>query len=137
MATDEEKARWRTDPDAAYAEAERRIEAGRLVSDADPAIELAVPAEAVYLGARRLEIDETFDAELHVFAEVDAHDLIERFYWIQFESHLPGAPGRYDDRESNPETILLDGVEIADPQVVTKSWPGYWEALDAIPSRLT
>lgn len=31
--------------------------------------------------------------------------------------------------------LVVDGVEIADPQVVTKSWPGYWEALDLIPAR--
>lgn len=31
--------------------------------------------------------------------------------------------------------LVVDGVEVADPQVVTKSWPGYWDALDQIPSR--
>jgi len=32
--------------------------------------------------------------------------------------------------------LVVDGVEIADPAVVSKSWPEYWDALDAIPSRL-
>lgn len=31
--------------------------------------------------------------------------------------------------------LVVDGVEISDPQVVTKSWPGYWDALDQIPAR--
>ena len=31
--------------------------------------------------------------------------------------------------------LVVDGVEIADPDVVSKSWPGYWETLDAIPAR--
>jgi 3-phosphoshikimate 1-carboxyvinyltransferase len=31
--------------------------------------------------------------------------------------------------------LAVDGVEIADPDVVTKSWPGFWDALDAIPAR--
>jgi 3-phosphoshikimate 1-carboxyvinyltransferase len=31
--------------------------------------------------------------------------------------------------------LVVDGVEIADPDVVSKSWPGYWDALDAIPAR--
>lgn len=92
---------------------ERRIEAGRLVSESDPSIELEVPEDAAYLGAKRIVIDDTFDAELHVFAEVDDYDLIQRFYWIQFESYLPSAPGgHYDYRESNPETILFDGIEM-------------------------
>lgn len=33
--------------------------------------------------------------------------------------------------------LVVDGLEIADPQVVTKSWPGYWDALDEIPARTT
>lgn len=31
--------------------------------------------------------------------------------------------------------LVVDGVEIEDPDVVSKSWPGYWDALAAIPSR--
>jgi hypothetical protein len=91
---------------------ERRVEESRVVSDADPAIEVRVPEGAIYLGARRILIDERFDAELHVFAEVDAFGMIERFYWIQFEEYLPDAPGRYDYRQSNPETVSIDGVEM-------------------------
>lgn len=30
--------------------------------------------------------------------------------------------------------LVVDGVEVADPHVVTKSWPGYWDALDRIPA---
>ncbi|MGB3733550.1 MAG: 3-phosphoshikimate 1-carboxyvinyltransferase [Ilumatobacter sp.] len=33
--------------------------------------------------------------------------------------------------------LVVDGLEIADPQVVTKSWPGFWDALDEIPARNT
>jgi 3-phosphoshikimate 1-carboxyvinyltransferase len=31
--------------------------------------------------------------------------------------------------------LVVDGIEIADPGVVSKSWPGYWEALASIPAR--
>lgn len=31
--------------------------------------------------------------------------------------------------------LVVSGLEVADPHVVSKSWPGYWEALDAIPAR--
>ncbi|WP_040492977.1 3-phosphoshikimate 1-carboxyvinyltransferase [Ilumatobacter nonamiensis] len=31
--------------------------------------------------------------------------------------------------------LVVSGLEIADPEVVTKSWPTYWDALDAIPAR--
>jgi 3-phosphoshikimate 1-carboxyvinyltransferase len=32
--------------------------------------------------------------------------------------------------------LAVDGIEVADPDVVSKSWPTYWDALEAIPSRL-
>ncbi len=31
--------------------------------------------------------------------------------------------------------LVVDGIEVVDPGVVSKSWPGYWEALDSIPAR--
>ena len=30
--------------------------------------------------------------------------------------------------------LLVDGLEVADPDVVSKSWPEYWQTLDAIPA---
>jgi len=32
--------------------------------------------------------------------------------------------------------LVVDGIEIVDPAVVSKSWPSYWDALAAIPARL-
>jgi 3-phosphoshikimate 1-carboxyvinyltransferase len=32
--------------------------------------------------------------------------------------------------------LVVDGIEIVEPSVVSKSWPSYWDALAAIPSRL-
>ena len=31
--------------------------------------------------------------------------------------------------------LVVDGVEVADPAVVSKSWPEYWEMLDQLPAR--
>jgi 3-phosphoshikimate 1-carboxyvinyltransferase len=33
--------------------------------------------------------------------------------------------------------LVVDGIEITDPAVVSKSWPSYWDALAAIPAHLT
>jgi 3-phosphoshikimate 1-carboxyvinyltransferase len=33
--------------------------------------------------------------------------------------------------------LVVDGIEIDDPAVVSKSWPSYWDALAAIPAHLT
>ena len=88
---------------------ERVVEGNRVVG-ADMAV--AVPEGAAYLGARRIRIGGAYDAEIHAFAEADPFGLIERFYWVQFEAHLPETPGRYDYATSNPETVTLDGVEL-------------------------
>lgn len=32
--------------------------------------------------------------------------------------------------------LVVDGIEVVEPSVVSKSWPSYWDALAAIPSRL-
>lgn len=31
--------------------------------------------------------------------------------------------------------LAVDGIEVLEPDVVSKSWPAYWHALDAIPTR--
>jgi 3-phosphoshikimate 1-carboxyvinyltransferase len=31
--------------------------------------------------------------------------------------------------------LVVDGIEVVDPAVVSKSWPSYWDALAAIPAR--
>jgi len=31
--------------------------------------------------------------------------------------------------------LVVDGIEVNDPGVVSKSWPGFWDSLDAIPAR--
>jgi 3-phosphoshikimate 1-carboxyvinyltransferase len=31
--------------------------------------------------------------------------------------------------------LVVDGIEVADPKVVTKSWPTFWEVLESIPAR--
>ncbi len=33
--------------------------------------------------------------------------------------------------------LVVDGIEIVDPSVVSKSWPSYWDALAAIPAHRT
>ena len=32
--------------------------------------------------------------------------------------------------------LAVDGIVVADPEVVSKSWPGYWDMLGALPAHL-
>lgn len=58
-----------------------------------------------YAGAQRFILRGVADAEQHAFAAVAATGAIERFYWFQFESLLPGAKGSYDYSKDTPLTI--------------------------------
>ena len=31
--------------------------------------------------------------------------------------------------------LVVDGIEVADPDVVSKSWPAFWDVLESIPAR--
>ncbi|MET0910675.1 MAG: 3-phosphoshikimate 1-carboxyvinyltransferase, partial [Ilumatobacteraceae bacterium] len=31
--------------------------------------------------------------------------------------------------------LVVDGIEVADPDVVSKSWPTFWDVLESIPAR--
>ena len=56
-----------------------------------------------YLGGQRFILQNTADAEQHVFADVDSAGLIRRMYWIQFEEMLPDRSGTYD---YSPDSLM-------------------------------
>lgn len=87
----------------------RQADGASLVSLEDPAVRIALPETAVHIGAVRWPLYDVVDAELHVFVEADAHGLVQRFWWVQFESYFPDNEHRYDYPQSNPETVELDG----------------------------
>jgi hypothetical protein len=57
---------------------------------------ISVQRDFRYAGGQRFILKGVADAEQHAFAAVDTRGVIERFYWFQFESLLPGATGAYD-----------------------------------------
>lgn len=72
---------------------ERTVTGNVVVSQHDPAVRIALPKQAVYLGAERFVLYGVADCEIHVFVEADAQRVVKRLYWIQFEGYLPSTPG--------------------------------------------
>ncbi|WP_263416982.1 hypothetical protein [Terriglobus albidus] len=72
---------------------ERTVIGNVVVSQHDPAVRIALPKEAVYLGAERFVLHSIADCEIHIFVEADAQRVVKRLYWIQFEGYLPSTPG--------------------------------------------
>lgn len=83
----------------------RTVTGTTIVSAHDPAIRIALPGNAVYVGAVRWPLYKVADAELHAFVEADPSGLVHRFYWIQFEALLPASKGKYNYGESAPGTL--------------------------------
>ena len=106
----------------------RTVDGAQLVSLADPAMRIAVPEAATYIGAFRWPLYGATDAEMHVFVEADEYGLVERFYWIQFESIMDSHPdAAYDYPESNPQTVEMDGHTVhVLPGIMTAEVP--WTA---------
>jgi hypothetical protein len=68
---------------------ERIVQGTTITSLRDPAVTIRLPSGVQYLGADRWDLYGICDAELHVFVEADAHQRVQRLYWVQFESYLP------------------------------------------------
>jgi hypothetical protein len=84
---------------------EREVSLNRVISRADPALTIEVPASATYLGAERWDLYGIADCELHLFVEADAAKQVQRLYWIQFEGYLPDNAHRYDYSKDVPVTF--------------------------------
>ncbi|WP_265561682.1 hypothetical protein [Sphingomicrobium arenosum] len=58
---------------------------------------IRLPAGTVPVGSVRYDLKAVADAEIHVFVEAGADRVVDRAYWVQYESYLPSVPGaRYD-----------------------------------------
>jgi hypothetical protein len=74
---------------------ERVVQGSTITSQRDPAVTIKLPDGVHYVGAARWDLYGICDAELHVFVEADAHQQVQRLYWIQFEGYLPDNNHQY------------------------------------------
>jgi hypothetical protein len=71
---------------------------------------ILVGSEYRYIGGQRFILQNTADAEQHIFADVDSAGAIRRVYWIQFEEMLPDQAGTYDYRPDS--TMNVEGLAL-------------------------
>jgi hypothetical protein len=77
------------------------------VSNARERLTVRIPRSARYIGSDRFELYGVADAEVHVYAEIDAAKRLRKLYWIQFESYLPSQPDRrYNYAEGNVRRLV-------------------------------
>ena len=81
---------------AARAAPLRDVKGGTLVSEADPAVSLAVDKAFTYAGGQTIDIQKVAGAEQHFFVDAAPDRSIRRFYWVQFEHYYPDNAHSYD-----------------------------------------
>jgi hypothetical protein len=89
---------------------ERTVKANLITSESNPRLQIELPKQVTYLGGDRWVLYDVADCEVHIFVEADAHKVVRRMYWVQFESYLPSKPGLKYDYASNPRQ-RIDGMD--------------------------
>jgi hypothetical protein len=97
----------------------RQVQGQTLISNEVPRADLTFGQEFHYVGGQKVNLYGVAEAEQHIFV-VAKDRVVNRFYWVQFEHHLPSDKGKYNyqpDRTTNIGGLLF----IYD----VKSWPDY------------
>lgn len=89
---------------------ERTVQKNVIASKRDPAIRITLPEDVKYVGAERWVLYGVADCELHAFLEADAHQEVQRMYWVQFESYLPSRPDLHHTYDS-PKHATIGGLD--------------------------
>ncbi len=74
----------------------RRVEAGALISPADPAASFLFDKAFQYAGGQLIDILKVAGAEQYFFIDAASDRSIRRFYWVQFEHYYPSNDDTYD-----------------------------------------
>ena len=91
-------------------EPERTVKANMITSESNPRLWIELPKHVRYLGGDRWLLYGVADCEVHVFVEADAHQVVRRMYWVQFEGYLPSKPELKYDYASNSRRTF-DGMD--------------------------
>ena len=88
----------------------RTVEQNVITSTYDPVARIRVPRSAHYLGVDRWLLYDMADCELHAFVDANPEKLVQRLYWVQFESYLPTRPELHHTYDS-PKHATLGGLD--------------------------
>ena len=91
----------------------RTAQGSRLLSDSLPNATIVLPDDATYIGSTRFDLKGVGDAEIHLFVEAGKNGVVDRAYWIQFESYLSQFPEyAYDFTEEGYPLATLGEMDL-------------------------
>lgn len=104
--------------DGTSADAMRHLKGRTIFSEESPKAELSVRKGFRFIGTQQVNLYGNSVAEQYLFASLGPHNVVGRFYWIQFEHFLP----------TNNRTYNYDSTrttQIGDLQFIydVRSWP--------------
>jgi len=115
--------------DGSSANAVHHVKGRTVFSEESPKAELSVRKGFRFIGTQQVNLYGNAEAEQYLFAKAGPNNIIERFYWIQFEHFLP----------TNNRTYNYDSTrttQIGDLRFIYNvgSWPDYAAAVAADPA---
>jgi hypothetical protein len=91
----------------------REVAGNKLVSRATPEATVVLPKQATYIGSTRFDLKGVADAEIHVFVEAGTDRVVDRAYWVQFESYLPHVPNAaYNFQKLGHPRVKLGNMDL-------------------------
>lgn len=107
----------------------RHVRGRTIFSEESPRAEISVQKGFRFVGTQRVNLYGNAEAEQYLFAKSGPDNIVERFYWVQFEHFLP----------TNNRTYNYDSTrttQIGDLQFLYNvgSWPDYAAAIAGDPA---
>jgi hypothetical protein len=114
---------------SAWAQGMREVRGNTIVSPQLPKADLTFGDAFHDMGARHANLYGIADAEIHLFVRPGKKDVIEAFYWVQFEHRLPSDQHTYNYPADH--TTEIGGLNFV---YDAKSWPDFASELMADPA---
>jgi len=111
------------------AQSPRAVQGNTIVSPELPKANLIFGSAFLYMGARQVNLYGMADAELHLFIKPGKKDVIDAFYWVQFEHRVPSDKHTYNYPADH--TTDIGGLSFV---YDVKSWPDFDTELMADPA---
>jgi len=107
----------------------RAVRGNTIVSPELPKADLTFGIAFHDMGVRQANLYGMADAEIHLFVKPGKKDVIEAFYWVQFEHRLPSDQHTYNYPADH--TTNIGGLNFV---YDVKSWPDFASELTADPA---
>jgi len=113
----------------ALAQNVREVHGNTIISPELPKADLTFGIAFHDMGVRQANLYGMADAEIHLFVKPGKNDVIEAFYWVQFEHRVPSDQHTYNYPADH--TTDIGGLKFV---YDVKSWPDFASELTADPA---